>query len=31
MALNTVASGRAWLYSHNIGRNAQVGMGFSSR
>ena len=29
MPLNTVASGRAWLYSHNIGRNAQVGMGFS--
>ena len=29
MALNTVAAGRAWLYSHNIGRNAQAGMGFS--
>ena len=29
MALHTVASGRAWVYSHNIGRNAQVGMGFS--
>ncbi len=29
MPLNTVAGGRAWLYSHNIGRNAQVGMGFS--
>ena len=30
MALNTVAAGRAWLYSHNIGRNAQAGMGFSN-
>ena len=29
MALYTVAAGRAWIYSHNIGRNAQVGMGFS--
>ena len=29
MPMNTVAGGRAWLYSHNIGRNAQVGMGFS--
>ena len=29
MALHTVAAGRAWVYSHNIGRNAQVGMGFS--
>jgi DNA-binding beta-propeller fold protein YncE len=30
MALNTVVAGRAWLYSHNIGRNAQAGMGFSN-
>lgn len=30
MALNTIAAGRAWLYSHNIGRNAQAGMGFSN-
>jgi len=29
MALNTVVAGRAWLYSHNIGRQAQAGMGFS--
>lgn len=29
MALNTIVAGRAWLYSHNIGRNAQAGMGFS--
>ena len=29
MAQNTVAAGRAWLYSHNIGRNAVAGMGFS--
>ncbi len=29
MALHTVAAGRAWVYSHNIGRNAQVGLGFS--
>lgn len=29
MAQNTVAAGRAWIYSHNIGRNAQAGMGFS--
>ncbi len=29
MALHTIAAGRAWVYSHNIGRNAQVGMGFS--
>lgn len=30
MALNTVAAGRAWLYSHNIGRGAAAGMGFST-
>ena len=30
MALNTIVGGRAWLYSHNIGRNAQAGMGFSN-
>ena len=30
MALNTIVAGRAWLYSHNIGRNAQAGMGFSN-
>ena len=29
MALHTVAAGRGWIYSHNVGRNAQVGMGFS--
>jgi DNA-binding beta-propeller fold protein YncE len=29
MAQNTIAAGRAWLYSHNIGRNGQAGMGFS--
>ena len=29
MAQNTVAAGRAWLYSHNIGRNGAAGMGFS--
>jgi DNA-binding beta-propeller fold protein YncE len=29
MALNTVAAGRAWVYSHNIGRNAGAGMGFA--
>ncbi|MCH8898839.1 MAG: hypothetical protein IIC33_11160, partial [Chloroflexi bacterium] len=29
MALNTIVAGRAWLYSHNIGRQAQAGMGFS--
>jgi DNA-binding beta-propeller fold protein YncE len=29
MALNTVIAGRACLYSHNIGRQAQAGMGFS--
>jgi DNA-binding beta-propeller fold protein YncE len=30
MALNTVAAGRAWLYSHNIGRGGAAGMGFSA-
>ena len=30
MALHTIVAGRAWLYSHNIGRNAQAGMGFSN-
>ena len=29
MPLNTVVAGRAWLYSHSIGRQAQVGMGFT--
>ena len=29
MAQNTVAAGRAWLYSHNIGRNGAAGMGFA--
>ena len=29
MAIHTVAAGRAWLYSHNIGRNGAAGMGFS--
>jgi DNA-binding beta-propeller fold protein YncE len=29
MALNTIIAGRAWLYSHNIGRNSGAGMGFS--
>ena len=29
MALNTVVAGRAWLYSHTIGRQAQIGMGFT--
>ena len=29
MALHTIAAGRAWVYSHNVGRNAQAGMGFS--
>ncbi len=29
MAQHTIAAGRAWVYSHNIGRNAQLGMGFS--
>ncbi len=29
MALDTFAQGRAWLYSHNIGRNSITGAGFS--
>ncbi len=29
MAEITVAAGRAWNYSHNIGRNGAAGMGFS--
>ena len=29
MPQNTVASGRAWLYVKNVGRQGQVGMGFS--
>ena len=29
MALETVAAGRAWIYSHNVGRNAAAGSGFS--
>ena len=29
MAVHTIAAGRAWLYSHNIGRNGAAGMGFS--
>ena len=29
MAWDTFAHGRAWLYSHNIGRNAVAGSGFS--
>ncbi len=29
MAIETAAGGRAWIYSHNIGRNAAAGMGFS--
>ena len=29
MPQNTVASGRAWLYVKNVGRQSQVGMGFS--
>ncbi len=29
MALETVAGGRAWIYSHNVGRNAAAGSGFS--
>lgn len=29
MAIETMASGRAWIYSHNIGRNGAAGMGFS--
>ena len=30
MAIETVAAGRAWIYSHNIGRNANAGTGFST-
>ena len=30
MALHTVAAGRGWIYSHHVGRNAGVGMGFSN-
>ena len=30
MATETVAAGRAWIYSHNIGRNGAVGTGFST-
>lgn len=29
MPLDTLAAGRAWLYSHNIGRRATAGMGFN--
>ena len=29
MALDTLAAGRAWTYSHNIGRRATAGMGFN--
>ena len=29
MPLDTVAAGRAWTYSHNIGRRATAGMGFN--
>ena len=29
MALDTVAAGRAWMYSHHVGRRAAAGMGFS--
>ncbi len=29
MAIETMAGGRAWIYSHNVGRNAAAGMGFS--
>ena len=29
MAIETVVGSRAWIYSHNIGRNAAAGMGFS--
>ena len=28
MAQNTIASGRAWIYSHNVGRGAAAGTGF---
>ena len=29
MAEITAVAGRAWVYSHNIGRNGAAGMGFS--
>ena len=29
MPIETVVGNRAWIYSHNIGRNAAAGMGFS--
>lgn len=29
MAIETVVGSRAWIYSHNIGRNAAAGTGFS--
>ena len=29
MAIETMGGGRAWIYSHNIGRNGAAGMGFS--
>ena len=29
MAIETVVGNRAWIYSHNIGRNAAAGTGFS--
>lgn len=29
MAVHTVAAGRAWKYSHNIGRNGAAGQGFT--
>ena len=29
MPLDTLAAGRAWMYSHNIGRRATAGMGFN--
>ncbi len=29
MPLDTIAAGRAWTYSHNIGRRATAGMGFN--
>ena len=29
MAIETLAAGRGWIYSHNIGRNGAAGMGFS--
>ena len=30
MALETVAGGRAWIYSHHLGRGSAAGMGFST-